>query len=778
MSQRPEELESGFRLGDCSVHPQRGQVEGPRGEQHVEPKAMAVLLVLADNAGEVVSREQLLDAVWPQTYSGDAALTRCVSLLRSSLSTVGEGDVYIETISKKGYRLLADVVALDGGEPVNDPSPAEPQGSGSLPLPWLAALVLILALAAWWWRSSSAPMSPADRAAGNPAAATTAPVADHAIAVLPFANLSGDTANQYFSDGIAEEILNVLGQLPRLRVTSRSSSFAFRDRGLSLPQLAEELGVESVLEGSVRQWDDQIRISVQLIDARNDVLLWSGTFERELDNLFVIQEEIALSVADTLKVALDIDGTEGLIGARGLTPIDPEAHAAYLRGRHLAPQRTQGSLEAALTAFEQALSIEPEYAEAMAQLAITYLLLNRRNYGDLPEAESLGQAKLWSARAMDLAPGLAEVQAAVGFAAWRAGEAATAEQHFQRALDINPSYAIVWHWLAMLQYRNLGKHEESLASSRRSRALDPVSIPSFTIYIQMLISRGRFDEVRAELEKLEPVSPVSYHRMRGELEAIGGQWSSLALANLDALMIQPDLNSAQRTFERELFRLDLDAEAGSVGPVRSMLVLDRLGRSQEAVNAAEQALAADPESVWSQQRFARALVYNQEPERARPLLEGLWERSNHRIALVSSHFLTYSDGLALHHARLVGGDAAGAEAILDAIDAELVRVRQAGINTTRRAASPDFMGGISRFLRGDREGGLALVHKAVEDGYYVRLEAPFLESLVTDPGFAPIRQLQRANVARERERLLRAVCTGNPYAELWQPSEATCAEIR
>jgi TolB-like protein/Tfp pilus assembly protein PilF len=680
--------------------------------------------------------------------------------------------------------LLGGVSVLEGSAPTAELTPEKSAPvSGNRPRSQRIAGSLIAALfvamaAIWWWRTHPPPAVES----GNevPAQAAASDNRDRAIAVLPFANLSGDEANQYFSDGVAEEILNVLGQLPRLSVTSRSSSFAYRDQGLALPELAEKLGVEMIMEGSVRKWDDQVRVSVQLIDAQRDELLWSETYERSIDNLFVIQEEIARSVADTLKIALDRNMMAGSLSSPRLRPVDPEAHEAYLQGLHLMAPRTRQGLEGARTAFEQAIEIEPDYAEAMSQLAIVWLLLNRRNYGNLSEAETLGQGRRWSSQALELAPDLAEAQAAAGMTAWRAGLSAEAEAHFERALEINPSYAIVWHWLGMLQYRNLGKHEASLTSVRMSRILDPVSIPSFTIYTQMLIARGQLDEASAEMENFRAISPASYHRMRGELESLDGRWANVALANLDALMIDPELASARRFLLRELFRLGLEGDLGEgfPGPVTRSAQLARLGRSDEAVVAAEQALADDPESVFSQQRLAMALIYNDEPGRARPLLDGLFKASNRRVAIASSHFFGYSNGMALYQARKAAGDLAGAEEILVAFEEELKRTVDAGITMTRRAASPHFIEGFIRYFRGDHPAGLELVRQAVEEGYYVRLDAPFLEPLVSDPRFEPIRQLQKANVERERNRFLNAVCDQNPYEDLWGPSPETCDQQR
>lgn len=776
MDKEAKTLNDGFRLHDCEVHPVRNVVVGPDGEHHLEPKAMQVLLVLAAHAGEVVPREKLLDEVWPRTFTGDTALTRCISLLRAALGEGSDRGRFIETVSKSGYRLTADVVAVGATpSPMEETVKTPRSAPGRRLLAWEAAGVVGLALLLWFW-----PSTPPKTASEEPAAIseTVYPQASdtHAIAVLPFANMSGDPANDYFSDGISEEILNVLAQIPRLRVTSRSSSFAFRNSEIPLSEVAGRLGVKSILEGSVRKFDDRVRISVQLVNAGDDSMLWSETYDRAFDDLFEVQEDIALSVAQTLKIALDIDETEAFESQRRLTPIARVAHEAYLRGRYLTAQRTRRALEEAVDAFEQAIAIEPGYAEAMAQLAITYLLLTRRNYGNLSEAEAMSHARGHAEVAMRLAPGSAESLAAAGMVSWRLGQSKVAEDQFLRALEINPNYAMVHHWLSMLQYRNLGKHEASLESSKIARKLDPVSIPILSIHFSMLLVRGFFDEAIEELKNLESISPSTYHRIRAYYAGLDGAWADNLLANLDALMVDPDSTRTILPIKTGLVFLGLDNEVTAFGPVTRVSMLRYLGRTEDAVRMAEEDLREDSDSVWAQQSLARALVSNGETRRAATLLEGLWEKSDHRVSLVTRHFFTLREILPLREVRVLDGDMAGANELLRAIRTEVENLRSAGITVTRRLVSVDFSEGIALYLGGQEDEGLRLIRQAVEDGYVLRgREHGFhVGDLFEDPRFDPILQIHRATQARERARLLAIVCDNNPYASVWRPSAETC----
>jgi TolB-like protein len=603
---------------------------------------------------------------------------------------------------------------------------------------------------------------------------------DNSVAVLPFANMSGDVANEYFSDGIAEEILNELAQIPRLQVTARSSSFSFRNSDLPLSEVADRLAVTSILEGSVRRDNDRIRISVQLIDAENDVMLWSETYDHTFDNLFAVQEEIALSVANSLKISLDIEETETFQTQHRLAPRKQEAHAAYLRGRYLLAQRTGRALGNAVEAFEQALAIEPDYAEAKAQLAITYLLLSRNTYGDLTQAEALSHATPHAEEAMRLAPGNAESHAASGMVYWRLGQSKLAEKHFLEALRINPNFAIVHHWLSMLQQRDLGKHEASMESSNLARRLDPVSIPVLSLRITMLAARGLFDLATKELESLKSISPATYHRARAGYEWFHGAWGNVVLGNLDALMVDPEATRAIFPIKASLVWLGLESEVLSFGPVKRVSILRMLGRTEEAVRRAEENMLEDTQSVQAHQSLARALYTHGELQRAAQVLERLWEKSEGRVALITPHFFSLRDILALYEARTLAGDLPGSAELLRAIHTEVENARGAGIKVTGTLRSLDYSEGIAMYLGGRKAEGLRLIRKAVEDGYYIkgRDQGFYSGDLFEDPGFGAILEIHRANLARERTRLLAVVCYDNPYESLWRPSGETCAEVK
>ena len=262
------------------------------------------------------------------------------------------------------------------------------------------------------------------------------------MAVLPFANLSGDPDNEYFSDGITEELLNALAQLRDLRVPGRTSSFAFKGQNITIQQIADTLNVAHVLEGSVRRDGERVLITAQLVDAESDSHLWSETFERELDDIFAIQREIATAIADQLQITLGDDGGTTLVAD---ATESTEAHEAYLRGRYLWNQRSEARVRSAITEFQRAVDLDSNYAEAWSGLADSYLVLP--SYVDFPDWEAtLAQALPAAERAVALAPDLGMTHASLGYAYMVSARWEEAGSEFRRAIQLSPRYATAHGW--------------------------------------------------------------------------------------------------------------------------------------------------------------------------------------------------------------------------------------------------------------------------------------------------------------------------------------------
>ena len=608
----------------------------------------------------------------------------------------------------------------------------------------LSAAVLLFAWHTWW------PSTPMDKS----------------IAVLAFENMSTDPDQEYFSDGISEELLNALAEVPGLRVISRSSSFSYKGKDVDIPTIAKQLNVAHVLEGSVRKDENRVRITAQLIEARSDSHLWSETYDRNLEDIFEIQDEIASTIVGALTERLDL---EVEAKPRLPTTANIEAHEAYLRGRYLMVQRTKTSIEGAVREFEQAISLDPEYALAHAELAIATLFLGF--YSDLTRSDAYARAAPHTERAMALDPTLAESHAATGLLLYGQRNSEEALTHFKQAIQINPNYAIAYNWLG-ITLGHLGHYEEGFAARGTGLRLDPLSISMRANYVGMLISRNRLAEAKQELEKLASVSPTTYAMMRGVLTSRGGKWADSILGYLDASRINPQGTNTQNQLSRYLAAIGLEKEALAVSKRPPPAVLRMLGRPGDAATIAEARLAEDPIFLPARHDLGLALASAGDYVRARPILEEMWQRSGRRVT-AGGVFQAHSAAALITIRRDAGEDAEVGE-LVAAIRDNLRRYHEAGITGAELHFGVDYEAGLAAYLAGERDRGLALIAKAAEDGFFIWPSEAYLQALYDDPGFAPIRTTQEARQARERERFLTIVCIDNPYEPVWQPAEGTC----
>jgi serine/threonine-protein kinase len=319
-----------------------------------------------------------------------------------------------------------------------------------------------------------APASPAPPAAAAPPAA--------GIAVLPFEDDSGGRRSDYFSDGLTEEITDALTRVRGLRVIARTSAFAFRGTRAAAPEIGRKLGVRHLLEGSVRRGGESLRVRVRLVEAATGSLLWSGRYDREIGDVFAVQDEIARAVVDALRVELAGEGGSLVRGSTG----DPEAHALYLRGRAAWYTRTPEGLREAVAFFGRALERDPAYALAHIGLADAYNMLGAFDYGVHPPGEIYPRAREAATRALALRPDLAEAHTALANVLlnheWDWDGAARA---FRHALQLNPGYAPAYHWYS-LYLGATGRHAEALDAVRRARELDPMSLVMGTALARQL----------------------------------------------------------------------------------------------------------------------------------------------------------------------------------------------------------------------------------------------------------------------------------------------------
>lgn len=588
----------------------------------------------------------------------------------------------------------------------------------------------------------------------------------NSIAVLPFLDLSPEGDQVYFTDGISEEILNALAHIPELRVISRSSSFSFRGRDVHMPTLAEQLGVNYVLEGSVRKSGDDLRITAQLINARADEHIWSDNFDRKLENVFAVQEEISLEVVGALEKEL---GLQTDARPRVYTTVSQEAYEAFLLGRHLFTQDE----EEAIHYFEKATALDPDYARAHAVLAMAILEAHYWGSGDLKREEALARSRLHAERAIALDPNLAEAYVPIGFLLTIQGKWEEAVAQFRQAVRINPNYADAYLWLGLHVGWYEGHYDESLDLVENGLRLEPLSFRVRRRYVNMLVNRGRLADAVREMDKWAAINPRWHARRRGLLALRDGKTADAVFGNLDAL--DADLGTSRTSFAVSLAKIGLEEEALRL-EVWHPLIFNLIGRPEDALRFAAEDFAAEPVGADHDihRRFAMALAGTGDYDRALPLLEETWEWAAGRVSGDGDPFSPL-DAAALIVARRAAGDHDSVGEVLEAMRKDVEYHRKGGITGLIQFNwHVDFNDGLASYLSGERERGLALIARAVRDGYHVWSNVAYLQELYDDPGFERIRLAQEARKTRERQRFLTVVCNDNPYADIWQPLEETC----
>jgi TolB-like protein/Tfp pilus assembly protein PilF len=396
-------------------------------------------------------------------------------------------------------------------------------------------IMALMAVALTWfaWDKFGAGPDPAVTAAVEPAASTAAPVvpvavAARSIAVLPFADMSPEKDQEYLSDGIAEELLNLLVKVPDLQVAARTSSFSFKGKEVTIADVARELHVANVLEGSVRKSGNRVRITAQLIQASSGFHLYSETFDRALDDVFGIQDEISAAVVEALKIKLLGAGPKSVES-------DPEAYALYLQGRYFFARRTRADWENAARAYEEALQIAPDYAAAWAGLSMVYA--NQAGAAHIDLHPGYAKARQAAQKALALDPFLPEgylAQATIQMSYdW---DWAGAEASLQRALDISPNMADAVTEMGLLQ-RYLGDLDQAIALERRAVALDPLSLRGHHALGMALIYAGQLDEaeqVYQHLLTLNSEMPTA-NQARARVQQLKGRpQEALAIADQEA----------------------------------------------------------------------------------------------------------------------------------------------------------------------------------------------------------------------------------------------------
>ena len=467
------------RFGSFEMDEIAGELCKDGAKIRLQEQPFQILQILLERPGEVVTREELRKRVWPSDtfVDFDHGINNAIKRLREALGDTTETPRFIETLPRRGYRFIA-------------------------------------------------PATKNAEAGGRALQAS--------IAVLPFINMSADLENEFFADGITEEIINVLSQIERLHVAARTSSFFFKRKHVDMRLIGEQLNVQTILEGSVRKVGDQLRITAQLVNVADGYHLWSERYDRELKDIFAIQDEIACSIAERLKLTLGADRPEHLVKA---TTKNLEAYQLCLKGRGLLYRRGRAILQAA-ECCGRAVGLDPDYALAWAGLADAHTTLGY--YGLAPPEACMPRAMEAAQRAVARGQSVAEAHNALAMACWLGvWDKTEAEREFLRALELNPRYIQAHHWYALFLHFSAGRTAESVAQAKLALESDPMSSYACAVGGFIWMMAGKHAEAIAVLRRAVELDPEAYLArmcLQFALHTIGQFEESVAAAELALAM--------------------------------------------------------------------------------------------------------------------------------------------------------------------------------------------------------------------------------------------------
>jgi TolB-like protein/DNA-binding winged helix-turn-helix (wHTH) protein/Tfp pilus assembly protein PilF len=478
------------------------------------PKAFDTLLLLVENSGHLLSKDELMKRLWPGTFVEEVNLAQNISVIRRALDNKDGGAHYIETVAKGGYRFTAETrkvvrepltVRAESPEPTANfvPDHVRPR--------WSTARLAVTASAAILVMVSTLYLVP--RLVRLRAKGTTAipgATAIRSIAVLPLVNLSSDPAQEYFSDGLTDELITKLAQTGSLRVISRTSVIGYKHSVKKTPEIGAELHVDGIVEGTIERVSDRVRIRVQLIRASTDQHVWAESYDREIKDVLQLESDVAHEIAQQI-------GYVATERPRREPAIPTQAHENYLKGRYRWNQRTEAGLQASIKHFETAIGFDPEYAQAYVGLADSYVLLGY--YSVLPPKDAYPRAKAAARKAIELDPMLGEAHTSLAGALqdfdWDWKEV---EREHKRALELSPNYATAHQWYGNF-LNMMGRFDEGQTQIRQARDLDPLSLViSCNLGWAYHLARN-YDLALQELQRTRDLDPNFY-------------WSHLALGRV------------------------------------------------------------------------------------------------------------------------------------------------------------------------------------------------------------------------------------------------------
>jgi TolB-like protein/DNA-binding winged helix-turn-helix (wHTH) protein len=564
-----------LRIGAWRVDPALDEISKDGATVKLEPRAMRVLVCLAEHAGQVVSVDQLLDAVWKDVVVTPDSVYQAVAGLRRALGDTSKEPVYIANVLRRGYRLVAPVTPWVEPHPVlgQASASASPVASAESPIPltissprtrasarwpWIALAIVVLVVGAGFLVGSF--LGRHERQSGSRGAYIATPeLRAQSVAVLPFLDMSDTKDQQYFADGLTEELIERLASVPRLHVVARSSSFYFKGKQATVTEIARTLGVSYLLEGSVRKAGNGIRITTHMVRGDDGYDLWSETYDRPLADIFNIQDEIAGAVVQVLKISV--------VPAEPILTSNPEAYTEFLRALAHVDRGIASDYETAEVQLHAALRLDPQFAGAWALLA-TATIWKFDVRAPNPTPEACASARSAANRALELGPTLSQTHRAKGIVLQSCdGDLNGARAEFDRALQLQPDDPL----LLMSQARlaaEMGQPDRSIEFARRATAVDPLNPWTFSALGDVYLYLGHPAEAEPAYRKAIQINPsLAYNHSALAVALLTDHKPAEAVAESERepdpqyrLMVRPialDAAGRNKDAEQELAELKL-----------------------------------------------------------------------------------------------------------------------------------------------------------------------------------------------------------------------------
>jgi TolB-like protein/DNA-binding winged helix-turn-helix (wHTH) protein/tetratricopeptide (TPR) repeat protein len=465
-----------LRFGAFEADVRAGELKKAGRRIDLQEQPFRLLVMLLDRPGQVVTREELHSELWPQTIVDfDHGLNKAVSKLRNALGDSSNLPRFVETVARRGYRFLADVTVVRKPGVKDAPGGAAPSVVAA-PGPLLTPnQELRSGKQAWalFGLGTVAALAAASLAAWFLFPLIYSPVAIHSLAVLPLENVSGDVSQDYFADGMTDELITRLAQISTLRVISRTSAMKYKHAPKPLSEVARDLAVDAVIEGSVSRSGDRVRITAEMIDAHSDKHIWSESYDEDIRDTLLLQSRVTRAIAKQIRTIVNPQEQLSLVKSK---VVDPDAYEAYLKGRYFWNKRTREGLGTAIENFNRAITIDPGYAEAYSGLADAYAIAGDWKYGLLPPQDAFPKATAAAAKALALDNDLGEAHASLAFALDLYGwDWDAAETQYKQAIQLAPGYATAHQWYSWHLFM-VGRDEDALLELRRAKSLDPLSL--------------------------------------------------------------------------------------------------------------------------------------------------------------------------------------------------------------------------------------------------------------------------------------------------------------